>query len=106
MGVSGYRLTADAYKKYLEQHPETPTEIKEDMQGNIKVNEFLDTCTDTEIHQLFNTSAFNNIVRGYVLKCADTLDYSDEQKRELIGRLYRLFDDMTASEAEAYYLQN
>lgn len=102
-GLNGYQITANSYREYLKRYPETPQEEKEDMQRRIKVNDFLGTCSDWEICEMFNSSAFNDIVKGYVELCADTLDYSEEQKTALMGRLYRMFDDKTAQEAKAYF---
>lgn len=45
--MNGYQFQADAYRQYLEQHPNE--ENKEYMERCIKVNEFLATCTKEEI---------------------------------------------------------
>ena len=47
MNMNGYQFQADAYRQYLEQHPNE--ENKEYMERCIKVNEFLATCTKEEI---------------------------------------------------------
>jgi len=104
--LNGYQITADGYKEYLEKNPNTPEEVKASMQKKIKVLSFLGECDKEEKHQLFNSSAFNDMLKGYVLKAADNLKYTREKRQELINEIAYLLDTMDANESEQYYLNN
>lgn len=105
-GRSGYQITADSYTEYLKQYPDAPKEVKEDMKRKIKANSFLAECDELTRLELFNSSAFNDVIKGYVCLCADSLGYTDEQRAELLGRLCRTLDEKTAKEAKDYYLDH
>jgi vacuolar-type H+-ATPase catalytic subunit A/Vma1 len=105
-GRNGYQITADGYKQYLEQNPNAPEEVKASMQKDIKVLSFLSECDKEEKHKLFNSSAFNDVLKGYVLKAADNLKYNRDKRQELINEIAYLLDTMGASESEQYYLDN
>ena len=76
------------------------------MQKDIKVLSFLSECDKEEKHKLFNSSAFNDVLKGYVLKAADNLKYNEDKRKELINEIAYLLDTMDASESEQYYLNN
>lgn len=105
-GRNGYQMLADGYKEYLEKNPTAPEEVKASMQKDIKVLSFLGECDREEKHKLFNSSAFNDVLKGYVLKAADNLKYDRDKRQELINEIAYLLDTMGASESEQYYLDN
>ena len=105
-GRNGYQIAADGYKQYLEKHPDAPQEVAESMKKDIKVLSFLSECDKEEKHKLFNSSAFNDVLKGYVLKAADNLNYSKEKRQELINEVAYLLDVMDANESEHYYLEH
>lgn len=101
--MNGYKMTADSYRQYLEQHPDEPPETKADLACKIKALDIMANCSDSERLQLFNTSAFNDVVKGYVKLALDNLKTDPEQRKAIINEVAYLFDIKTADEAEQYY---
>lgn len=98
--MNGYKLSADAYRKLLND----PTADQEDVKTKIKAFDFLATCDSATIYALFNSSAFNDIVKGYVAKIADdTENLTDEQRSHIKSHISGLLDMIDAKQAEAYY---
>ena len=98
--MNGYKMLADEYRKFLDD----PDTDQEDINRKIKALDFLATCDRATIHELFDSSAFNDIVKGYVEMIADeSEDLTDGQKSYIKGRISGLFDRVTASQAEKYY---
>lgn len=101
--MNGYQIHSQTYKDYLEKHPEEPEEVKAGMQRKIKALDFLADCTEEERLELFNSTAFNDVVKGYVKRACDNLELEEDTRRELLNELRYLFDTMTADQAEDYY---
>lgn len=98
--LNGYKLMADSYRQLLEKDP---TADKEDAQRKIKVNDFLSTCNEQEIHEIFNSTAFNTIVKGYILKTCDQLKISTKTKQNIMNEFRYQLDTTRANEAADYY---
>lgn len=95
--MNGYKMTADAYREAKKRDPRL------DLDSNIKVLDFLATCTAEDIHNLFNSTAFNNICMGYVkMAVNDFKDLDDDMKDRIINHVRYKFDTMTANQAEKY----
>ena len=101
--MNGYKMQSIAYKKYLEDNPDTPAGIKAGMENKIKLYDFLGECTKSERLELFNSSAFNDVVKGYLLMAADNLNIDEATKSDLLKELNSLFDNISAEQAENYY---
>lgn len=98
--MNGYKRMADAYRKILDD----PTIDQEATKATIKALDFLATCDRATIYALFDSSAFNDIVKGYVEMIADEgEDFTEEQRRYIKRHISGLFDMRTAAQAEAYY---
>lgn len=98
--MNGYQMLADAYKKELAT---TPEEYRADMQAKINALEYLAGADDATRYALFDSSAFNDIVKGYVKLALHNTDTDSEKAREIMNEINYLFSVKTASEAEAYY---
>ena len=92
--MNGYQFQADAYRKYLEQHPNE--ENKEYMERIIKVNEFLATCTKEDIEELYNSSAFNEITKTYVKKAMQNLGFKRKEVEAVQDEIKWLHDTIGA----------
>ena len=92
--MNGYQFQADAYRKYLEQHPNE--ENKENMERIIKANEFLATCTKEDIEELYNSSAFNEITKAYVKKAMQNLGFKKKEVEVVQDEIKWLHDTMGA----------
>lgn len=95
--MNGYKMTADAYREAKKRDP------KIDVESNIKTLDFLATCTEEDIHNLFNSTAFNNICMGYVkMAINDFEELDDDMKDRIINHVRYKFDTATAKQAENY----
>ncbi len=98
--MNGYKMLADSYRKFLDNN----TADKESIKTHIKALDFLADCDKATIYALFDSSAFNDIVKGYVFLMADNeKELTDEQKSHLKGRIEGLFDSVSSKQAEDYY---
>ena len=100
--MNGYKMLADSYRQVLEGDGSQGID-KAAVEKKIKVLDFLATCDAEEIQELFNSSAFNDIVRGYFLMAMQNMDLEEEKISQIIQNLKNLFDMVTAGEAEKYY---
>lgn len=93
--MNGYKMSADAYREFKKRDP------KIDVDSNIKVLDFLATCTEEDIYNLFNSTAFNNICMGYVkIALNDFKELDEDMKDRLINHVRYKFDTVTAKQAE------
>lgn len=95
--MNGYKMSADAYREFKKRDP------KIDVDSNIKVLDFLATCTEEDIYNLFNSTAFNNICMGYVkIALNDFKELDEDMKNRIINHVLYKFDTVTAEQAENY----
>lgn len=95
--MNGYKMSADAYREFKKRDP------KIDVNSNIKVLDFLAACTQEDIYNLFNSTAFNNICMGYVKVALNDFKELDEDMKDRITNHVRYkFDTVTAEQAENY----
>ena len=92
--MNGYQFQADAYRKYLEQHPNE--ENKEYMERIIKVNEFLAVGTKEDIEELYNSSAFNEITKAYAKKAMQNLGFKKKEIEAVQDEIKWLHDTIGA----------
>ena len=114
--MNGYQLTADSYSKVLERdRSKMGADDIKSMEDNIRVLECLATFSGDDKYIAFNSSMFNDILQGYCLKAIDEFieDGEDEERKaaeilrnKISGKFHSLLDRMTASEAEAYYMEH
>lgn len=96
--MNGYKMTADAYREAKKRNP------KIDVESNIKTLDFLATCTQEDIYNLFNSSAFNYICLGYVeMALNDFKELDDDTKDRIINHVWAMFDAKSAKQAEKYH---
>ena len=97
-------LITDRYKK-TERGKENIMEKyrKADVDSNIKTLDFLATCTQEDIYNLFNSSTFNYICLGYVEMALNDLDLDGDTKDRIINHVRYKFDTVTANQAEKYH---
>lgn len=101
--MNGYQMHSQAYKDYLEKHPDIEAEVRADIESKIKALDFLADSTRAERLELFNSSAFNDVTRGYLKMAIDNTELEDETGKRLLRELSYLFDTVTAGQAEDYY---
>lgn len=97
--MNGYKMTADTYRA-LRGNSKLD---QADVESNIKVLDFLATCTQEDIYNLFNSTAFNYICLGYVeMALNDFKELDDDKKDRIINRVWAMFDEKNAKQAEKY----
>ena len=118
--MNGYKMHADAYRQFMEQHADDPTIDKESMQRKIKALEIMANTDRATQYEIFNSSGFNDIAKGYMLMAIDYVlsdadieeiesiddDDRNELKRHLRNQLSYLFDTATAAQAKQYYMEH
>ena len=96
--MSGYRIMIESYKSLVGRGVFT----QEEADKKIRLYEFLDTCAAEDINELFDTTAFNEIAKGYLRKALDVCisdGVIDEDQASRIRKEYRsAFEFFTASQ--------
>lgn len=85
--MNGYKVLADAHRKAGQEH-------------EAKLFDFLGNCTDDDICTLFDSTAFNEIAKGYLRKALSELQddgtITSDQAEAVRARHSGLFDEMQA----------
>ena len=98
--MNGYKMLADSYRALLND----ATTNQDNIRTHITALDFLAKCDKATIYALFDSSAFNDIVKGYVAMIADNeKDLTDEQKSHVKCHIESLFNMVSAEQAEAYH---
>lgn len=92
--MNGYEIMVDSYKKAIEQGKIS----KEVADPEIRIYEFLSTCTQDDIYRLVNSSAFNDIIKAYMNKAIKNAELKKEDDERITNELRYLFDEKTAKE--------
>ena len=98
--MNGYKMLADSCRKLLND----ATADQDDIKIRIKALDFLAECDKATIYALFDSSAFNDIVKGYIAMIVDNeKELTNEQRSHIKGRIEGLFDSVSSKQAEDYY---
>lgn len=97
--MNGFSMMSNSYKNLIEKC----VIDKCTAEKKIRIFDFLATCDEDDISSLFNSGAFNEIVRAYVDRSVNSLVtqdelLSEEQAQNVKNRLEYLFDMVTAKE--------
>lgn len=97
--MNGYEMTANSYREVIEKKGDTlPKEVVKHLEQEIKVFDIMAKLNDKEIRMLFDTGAFNEIVKAYCKKAMEMHEMSKDEMSDIIGNLGYLFDTMRAVE--------
>ena len=88
-----YQGLAETAQRQLNENPEQHTEKRREC---IKIFGFLGDLTEDELYKLFDTGAFNDIVKAYCETAAKKTGLNNEQTAALLEELKILFDFMGA----------
>lgn len=88
--MNGYELQAKSYEQYLSKNPDDPN--KEHIKKEIKVNRLLAELKAEDFFLLFDTGAFNDILKGYCRKAMQESGIDREKQNEVIENLRWLLD--------------
>lgn len=97
--MNGFKMTADAYRKAFEQGKID----KETAENQIKVLDFLGTCSDDDLYRMVDSTAFNEIIKTFcrtAIRNAKIDEDNDDREREraIMNELKWLFDEKTCRE--------
>lgn len=98
--MNGFERMAQAYEKMLRGGAED-----EGIKQKIKVLRLVAGLTEDEIDALFDTSAFNSIVKGYLIAAMGNAELTDEQRSDIQNGLRFALDEMSAGDARRKYEQ-
>lgn len=93
--ANGYKTQADAYREYLAAHA-CDGPVKETLERDIRIYDFLATCAEPDIRALYDTGAFNGIIAAYCRAAARDAGLTDEQTDALMDALRWLIDTRTS----------
>lgn len=92
--MNGYEIMSDSYKKAIEQGKMK----KETAEPEIRIYDFLATCSQDDIYRLVNSSAFNDVMKAYMNKAIKNEKLKTEDEERITNELRYLFDEKTAKE--------
>lgn len=98
--MNGYTLMAESYKKLMEQGKID----KEVAEKEIRIYEFLATCSQDDFCRMVDSSAFNDIIRAFLKMAVDHADIDEKSKEKVIGQLRWIFDEKSAKEVLKQWL--
>ena len=98
--MNGYTLMAESYKKLMEQGKID----KEVAEKEIRIYEFLATCSQDDFCRMVDSSAFNDIIRAFLKMAVDHADIDEKSKEKVVGQLRWIFDEKSAKEVLQQWL--
>ena len=105
--MNSYQMTAEAYKEAVEREPERFTgEALTDIRNKIAAFEFLGSVDKDTRLEVFNSGVFNDVCRGFLLMTLDRIGADEDTRKEAAEEIGRCFDEVTASEAERYFIEH
>lgn len=89
-----FKAMADSYRTLMNNG-----EIdKETAFQNIRIYEFLATCSKEDLCQMVDSSAFNNIIEAFVVAAVDHAGIDENAKAKVMEQLDWLFEHKTAKQ--------
>lgn len=92
--MNGFKSIAEGYRNLVKQGKITEEQAKR----NIEIYEFLATCDTDDFCTMIDSSAFNDIIRGFVKLAVKKADLDQKSQEKVIDQLRWLFDEKTAKE--------
>ena len=92
--MNGYIMQAETYR-VLAERGQIP---KEEADRKRAVYAFLETIEESQRYDLFDSSAFNDIVKAYVKLALKNTEIDEEKTEEIMQELRWLFDTKGSKE--------
>ena len=96
--MNGFTMMADSYRKLADEGKIT----KEEAEKDCKAFDFLSSCDQDDINNLFDSGAFNDIAKSYMrIAVKELIEESvidEEQGRAIRNRFALLFSEKTAKD--------
>lgn len=100
--MNGFAMMSDSYRKLIEQGKIE----KEIAEKEIRIYDFLATCTDDDFCRMIDSTAFNEIIRTFCRKAIRNAKVDEDERmieNAIMNELRWLFDEKTAKEVLEYY---
>lgn len=97
--MNGFAMMSDSYKKLIEQGKIE----KEIAEKEIRIYDFLATCTVDDFCRMVDSSAFNDIIRAFVKMAVVNADIGEENQEKVTNQLRWIFDEKSAKEVLGHY---
>lgn len=91
--MNGFAFLAESYKQLLEKDPNN-----EEIRKQIKLLGFLGECSQQDIEELYNSSAFNDITKAYCKKAMQNCGVDAEVINNVLSEIKWLHDTVNASD--------
>lgn len=92
--MNGFELMAEAYKKLACQDKIE----KEVAEKEIRIFEILASCDQDDLCRLVDSSALNDILKGYMKVAVDNTDIDDISKAKVLAQIPWALDQYSAKE--------
>jgi hypothetical protein len=92
--MNGFSMMADGYKQLVEKGKID----KEVAEKEIRIYEFLATCDSDDFCRLVDSSAFNDIIRGYLKLAVENADIDEKSRGKVMEQLHWIFDEKSSKE--------
>ena len=97
--MNGYTLLAESYRKAAAEGKIA----EEEAEKNIRVYEFLATCDLYDKCIMVDSSAFNDIIRGYLQMALLNAELDEKSQKKALEQLRWIFDECSAKEVLEKY---
>ena len=97
--MNGFSIMSESYKKLMEQGMIT----KEIADREIRIYDFLATCTVDDFCRMVDSSAFNDIIKAFVKMAVVNADIGEENQEKVNNQLRWIFDEKSAREVLGGY---
>lgn len=95
--MNGYELHANAYRKFLREDDSLSEEVKASIEREIKILDIMANLSEQERMMLFDTGAYNDVLKSYCRKAMQNCDIDHEKIQQVIGEIGYLLDTIGAS---------
>lgn len=98
--MNEYEMMSNSYKTLMDQGKIE----KEVAEKAIRVYDFLAGCDTDDLCQMVDSSAFNDLIRAFLIRAVTNADLSEDATLKIMEQLRWIFDGQTAKEVlDAYY---
>lgn len=92
--MNGYTLMSESYRKLINEGKIE----REDAEKEIRIFEFLASCDQDDLCRLVDSSAFNDIIKGYMKVAVEDAGVEEKAKSRVLDSIYKIFDSYSAKE--------
>ncbi|MDF2950561.1 MAG: hypothetical protein K0S18_144 [Anaerocolumna sp.] len=96
--MNGYELTAQSYEALMKR--DNSNISKDDCESKIKVYRTLASLSESEIIEIFNSGAFNDVLKGYCKMALKNCGIKDNQISYVMDEIKWLLDTIPAAQVK------